>query len=169
MYAITAEKAMEDSEFEMLIPRAVIAALRMRKKLEEFRPKVYLEHGKQKIGYAYSLSHGISETVASNLMKERLHKMGQALMRRAFETNFAADSARFGVFVELAERVGETPVLDEKPMWDAVRQKDYWGLHDAFLTSSLITAYGDGKQGRLRVGFLSRVLVEGEAALKGLT
>ena len=156
---------MDEVEFMMLLPRAVNAALRMRKKLNTFHPNVYTEDGIQKIGYGTDLLSGISEPIAANIVKERLQRMGHALMRRAFELNLAGDSARFGVFVELATRVGEDQVLAEKPMWEAIKAKDYWKLHDSFLESPIITAYGTGQEGRRRVSYLSRVLVEGEAAI----
>lgn len=156
---------MDDEEFNTLIPRAVEIALRMRQKLETFHSHVYKEDGVDKIGYGFNISRGITEYGAINLVKEGFQKMGHALMRRAFEINLAADSVRFGVFIELAERAGEDKVLQEDRLWRAAKTKDYWALHDAFLQSPLITAYGMGAEGRKRVSYLSRVLVEGEAAI----
>jgi hypothetical protein len=69
------------------------------------------------------------------------------------------------VLVELAARVGEDRVLAEEPMWQAMKAKDYWKLHESFLSSPIIVAYGTGYEGRKRVSYLSRVLVEGEAAI----
>ena len=156
---------MEQDEFDTLIPKAVVVAIRVRKHLDAFREHLYTEENAHKIGYGYKLEHGISENAATHLIRDRMYKMGNALMRQAFVTNLAGDPARFGVFVELAERVGEQKVLNEKPLWDAVKNKDYWALHHAFLTSPLLSAYGVGVEGRRRVSYLSRVLVEGEAAI----
>lgn len=156
---------MESHDVQFLVPRAVGIAIRLRKKIDHFHRQMYTEEGIHKIGYGYNLDHGISEPVALTLAKSRLLLMGQALMRRAFEMNLAADPARFSVFVDIAERVGDKAVLAEDEMWQAAKVKDYWRLNQAFLTSSLIVAYGDGKEGRRRVAYLGRVLVEGESAV----
>lgn len=154
-----------DPEYHFLVPQAVGMAVRLRKHLDHFHPYVYDDGVTKKIGYGYDLNHGISEPVAVILIKTRLQRMGQALMRRAFETNLAGDPARFSVFIEAAERTGEASVLAETEMWDAIKRKDYWALNHAFLTSPLITAYGAGKEGRSRVAYLGRVLVEGASAI----
>jgi hypothetical protein len=159
---VTAE---QDNDLYVLVSRAVGSAVKLRKHIDEFHPYVYNDGATKKIGYAYDLNHGISEPVAVTLIKSRLQKMGQALMRRAFETNLAGDSARFGVFVDIAERVGDQPVLNETAMWEAAKQKDYWALNEAFLVSPLIDAYGGGKEGRKRVAYLGRVLVQGAEAV----
>jgi hypothetical protein len=156
---------MDTQEFDLLVPRAVGVAIRLRKNIDHFHSNLYSEDGKQKIGYGYDMDYGITEAVATTLIKSRLHHMGQALMRRAFETNLAGDPVRFGVFLDLAERVGEAPVLAEKEMWDAVKNKDYWKLHEAFFTSPLIAAYGGGTEGRRRIAYLAHVLVQGETAV----
>lgn len=156
---------MEEEDFNLVLPRTIVHAMRIRTKLDEFRPQVYNDGPLQKIGYGYNLNHGITEPVASAMVKARFQAMGQALMKRAFTTGLAGDPARFGVFVDIAERVGDVAVLQEHSMWTAIREKDYWGLHSAFLESSLILAYGTEKHGRSRVSYLSRILVEGEKAI----
>lgn len=156
---------MDDAEFSLLLPRAINMALRLRKRIDAFHSHLYDAHDGKKIGYGHKIALGITEPAALLITKTRLHTVGTALMQRAFETNLAADSARFSVFIDIAERVGDGPVLQETPMWQAVKEKDYWKLNEAFLTSPLITAYGPDKEGRRRVAYLGRVLVEGASAL----
>lgn len=156
---------MDDAEFHFLVPRAVGFAVKLRRRIDDFHPHVYHEDAKEKIGYGYSLEHGITDPVAITLIKSRLVNMGHALMVRAFETNLASDPARFSAFIDIAERTGENAVLEQDSMWKAAKDKDYWALHEAFLVSSLILAYGHGVEGRRRVAYIGRVLVEGEKAI----
>lgn len=155
----------ESFDLDIALSKAVLNAINIRQVIHPFQSHAYLDDGHQKIGYGYRLSLGITQDIAKSLIKNRMYTVGTALMKRAFETNFASDSARFGVLIEVAERTGDRPVLEAAGIWSAIKAKDYWKLYEEFLVSTLPKAYGDSIDGKRHVAFLGRVLVEGDKAL----